>query len=238
MVLTKLPDSAPFSRADYLAAIREATGKTSPDALAYVLREDAASGKIIHVGRDKYVFPDGKRRYSHQYSTEANLLAIYVHDDYPDATFQVFELTQLNAFVNHLYAHNTIFLSVENELIDYVFDSLRQKYPGRVMLKPSADMYYKYLVENQIVIQRLPSESPKGTGMPWQSRLEKILVDISADKLLSRIVSPGEFENIYYEAFSRYYLDINMMYRYARRRGALGKTKAILREYVPEMMEG
>lgn len=84
-------------------------------------------------------------------------------------------MTQLNAFVNHLIAHNTVFVYVENELVDFVFDTLHRTYPGQVMLKPTVDSYYRYLVDNEIVVGRLPSETPKGHDVPWHSRLEKIL---------------------------------------------------------------
>ena len=233
MTLQKLRDSGSFTRADYLATIREKNAQISEEALAYRLREDTAKGKIVHIGRDQYVFPGDKKVYSHSYSEESGTLVNEIKSEYPDAVFQVFELMQLNSFVNHLYAHNSIFISVENELIDYVFDSLRRKHPGKVMLKPSPDHYYKYLVEDQIVIQRLPSEFPKNNTAAWQSRLEKILVDISVDKLLSQIVSPGELDTIFGEAFEHYYLDVKKMHRYARRRGALKKFSVLFTKYAP-----
>ena len=233
MTLQKSCDSGSFTRADYLSTIREKNAQISEEALAYRLREDTAKGKIIHLGRDLYVFPGDKKVYSHSYSEEAKILVDEIQSEYSDAVFQVFELTQLNSFVNHLYAHNSIFISVENELIDYVFDSLRRKHPGKVMLKPSPDHYYKYLVEDQIVIQRLPSESPKNDTAAWQSRLEKILVDISVDKLLSQIVSSDELDTIFGEAFEHYYLDVKTMHRYARRRGALEKFSVIFKRYAP-----
>lgn len=201
--------------------------------MTYRLREDTAKGRIIHIGRDQYAFPCNKQTYSHSYSEEAQRLAAEIQNEYSDVKFQVFELTQLNSFVNHLYAHNSIFISVENQLTDYVFDSLRRNHPGRIMLKPSPGHYFRYLVENQIVIQRLPSESPKNSVVSWHARLEKILVDVSVDKLLSRIVSPGEYDSIFREASERYYLDINTMYRYARRKGALEKFRTIYQKYVP-----
>lgn len=233
MTFRELRATGSFTRADYLSAIKEEKKHVSEGAMAYRLREDTEKGKIIHIGRDLYAFPVDKQFYSHSYSEESHIAVNEIQTEFPDALFQVFELTQLNSFVNHLFAHNTIFISVENELVDYVFDSLRRKYPGRVMLKPSPDNYYRYLVEDQIVINRLPSEAPQNSTKTWQSRLEKILVDIAVDKLLTRIVSPNELETIVKDAFDRYYLDIRTMYRYARRRGASEKFKLLLNKYVP-----
>lgn len=238
MSYEKLKTENHFSRSEYFAAVEEKTGKTSYDALAYSLRKDLANGEIFRIGRNQYSFLKTKLIYTHTYSEEASCAATEIESEYPDVDFQIFELTQLNSFVNHQIAHNTIFISVENDVIDFVFDSLHRKYPGRIMLKPSIAEYYRYLVDNQLVLIRLPSESPKGTNQPWQSKLEKILVDISVDKLISRIVSPGEYENIFPEAFSRYHIDLNSMFRYSRRKGAIDKFTAILKEYVPFSVEG
>ena len=226
-----------FSRSEYFAAIEKEIGKTSSEALAYALRKDLANGEIVRIGRNKYSSQKTKLIYNHSYSDEACCVAKEIKTEYPDVDFRIFELTQLNSFVNHQIAHNTIFISVENDVIDFVFDSLRQKYPGRIMLKPRLDEYYRYLVDNQLVLIRLPSESPKGLNQPGESKLEKILVDISVDKLISHIVSPGEYENIFPEAFSRYHIDLNSMFRYSRRKGAIDKFTAILKEYVPFALE-
>ncbi|MCQ2457752.1 MAG: hypothetical protein MJ142_03350 [Clostridia bacterium] len=220
-----------FTREEYISVIKENNRELSEGALAYRLREDAANGNIIRIGRNQYVFPGNKQSYGHMYSDEAQKIAAEIENEYSDAEFQIFELTQLNAFVNHLYAHNTIFVFVENDLVDFVFDFLHRIYPGRVMLKPSSDHYYRYLVENQIVILRLPSESPRNDSAPWQVRLEKILVDITVDKLLSGIVAPGELETVFTESANQYYLDINAMFRYARRKGSLEKFRKIYMEY-------
>ena len=67
---------------------------------------------------------------------ELHNIAEIITTEFYDLNFRIFELTQLNTFVNHLYSHNTIFLSVENDIIDYVFDSLKSHYPGKVYLNP------------------------------------------------------------------------------------------------------
>ena len=234
MTMNQLAQKDFFTRVDYYSAMQSEYGSENVHALSYSLRKNVANGTIIHIGRNQYAFPQSKRAYSPVYSSETLAVANEILSEYPDIEFQIFELIQLNAFVNHQFAHNTIFISVENALIDYVFDSLRRMHPGQIMLKPKVDDYYKYLVDNQLVITRLPSESPKGIFEKWQSRLEKILVDISVDKLLSRIIPESEYDNIFSESLRHYYIDIGSMERYASRRGALDKFKTILNEYTME----
>lgn len=220
-----------FTRKDFYDAYRDSNGEKTYDSIDYALRKEVAAGNIVHIGRNQYAYVKDKRFYKYEYSDVAGKVAAEIKKEYPAVDFQIFELTQLNAFVNHLYAHNTIFVSVENDAIDYVFDTLRDKHPGRIMLKPRADEYFKYLVDDQIVIMRLPSESPRGIDEPWKSRLEKILVDIMVDKLLTHIVSEGEYDSIFSQAFDRYLVDIGAMLRYANRKGAGVKFRDRIEEY-------
>ena len=97
-----------------------------------------------------------------------------------------------------------------------------------VLLKPDANELFRYLNEDMVVIVKLPTETPKGTDAFWDTRLEKILVDIAVDKLLRKVVSSSEYLAIYQGAFDKYAIDKNMMFRYARRRGALEKYKEFL----------
>ena len=231
MLLSRISTAEKFSRQDYIWAYRDQFGESNIYTIEYALRKAVSEGEIIHVGRDQYAVSDKRRNYQYKYSEAAVQIASVIREEYPNVDFRVFELTQLNAFVNHLFAHNTIFLSVENDVIDFVFDTLRNEYPGRVMLKPKIEEYYRYLVDDQIVILRLPTETPKGTGEVWHSRIEKILVDIVVDKLLAKIVSPSEYKTIFTEAYERYLIDENTMFRYANRKGA-GKK---FREYLTNM---
>ena len=220
-----------FTRKQYYDAYREKYGEKTRDTLDYALRKEVTAGNIVHIGRNQYAYAKEKRLYTYEYSDAARHVAVEILKEYPSVDFQIFELVQLNTFVNHLYAHNTIFVSVENDAVDYVFDSLRDEYPGRIMLKPRAEDYFRYLVENQIVVLRLPSESPKGIDAPWKSRLEKILVDIMVDKLLTRIVSESEYDVIFSQAFDRYLVDTSSMLRYASRKGAGVKFKDRIKEF-------
>ena len=237
MSIEELYEKETFTREEYYLSLQGERGELTEDALSYLLRKEVENGEIIHIGRDQYAFRNGKHVYEYDYSELASKVASDILKEYPDADFRIFELVQMNQFVNHQIAHNTVFVYVENDLVDYVFDTLRQDYQGRILLKPSVKEYYRYLVEDEIVILRLPSETPKGEGKPWRSRLEKVLVDICADKLLSNIISDSEYEEIYDEAFRRYYVDVKAMMRYARRKGAYDRYRKFLKTYAPDIVE-
>ena len=87
------------------------------------------SGEIIRVGRNRYCLPNGKQNvYSHKYSELAKEVAVYVGEMFPYLTFSIFELIQMN---------------------DFVFDSLKEKYPGKVLINPTVDITETYLWQNR-----------------------------------------------------------------------------------------
>jgi len=232
MTIDQLNAINSFSRKDYYDAYKEKYGDKSIYALDYALRKATSEGSIIHIGRNRYTFRESRRFYTPHYSPEACKIAKRIKSEYPLVDFRIFELKQINSFVNHLFAHNTIFVSVENDVIDFVFDFLHNEYPGKVLLKPKVEDYYRYLVDNQIVIVRLPSESPKGINDKWHIRIEKILVDITADKLISQLVPQSEYDNIINEIFSLYIVDTSTLLRYANRKGAVKKIKNLLSMFI------
>lgn len=188
-------------------------------------------GSVIRVGRNAYSVPlDGQAAYSHEYSGLANAVAEKLTEDYPLLDFRIFESIQLNAFVNHQIAHNVVYLSIEGGLGDFVFEEFRKKYPGKVLLHPNVKVFRQYWQDNMLVIAKLPTEAPKGKKVAWHTELEKMLVDIMADKLVKESVIESEYPAIYEEAFSRYVVDESQMFRYAKRRTADKRIKEYLRE--------
>lgn len=218
-----------FSRREFAEAMTSAYGLTAPQ-IAYDLKKRLDQGTIVRVGWGQYSLM-ARKKYRHPYSEQAMIIVQTLCRDYDELTFQIFELRQLNDFMNHQIAHNTIFVSIEHDLVNYVFETLWKEYPGKVLLKPKVDEYYRYRQDNEIIVGRLPSETPKGYEQPWKSRLEKILIDVYTDKLISAIVPDGEKAHILDGAFREYMLDENTMIRYAKRKGAEKKVKQILSEY-------
>lgn len=218
-----------FSRREFTRAMVSYYGMTEPQA-AYDLKKRLDQGILVRAGWGRYSLPV-KQTYRHRYSESAINMVKTISDGFDGLDFQVFELIQLNDFMNHQVAHNTIFVMIENDLLDYVFDTLWKAYPGKVLLKPTADQYYRYRQDDEIVVGRLPTETPKGIEEPWMSRLEKILVDVFTDKLVSAIVPEGEKEGIIDRAFNDYMIDRNTIIRYARRKGTEKKMMKVLSEY-------
>jgi hypothetical protein len=218
-----------FSRAELLAAIKEYGIQVSDSMFKVVLKKLTDAEKIIRVGRNAYcVNKENRRIYEHIYSDLARNIAREIAADFPYLSFSIFELVQLNAFVNHQIAHNVVFVSVESDLGEFVFDKLKEKHPGKVLIYPSIEIYHQYWCDDMIVIQKLISESPTGNGEKWHTRIEKMLVDIFADDVQKESFSESELAGIYEDAFLRYAIDESCLFRYAKRRGIQQRLKEYL----------
>lgn len=226
-----LLDVTRFTRKELLESFRMAGYMLSEASFYKKVEELVKNGQIIRIGRNVYSLPDDKRlTYEYKYSELAEEVAQEIAQQYPYVNFSIFEFVQLNDFVNHLIAHNVIFLSVEAEIMDFVFETLRDKYPGKVLINPTVEIYHQYWSDNMIVLGKLTTEAPKGQKVSWHTRLEKMLVDIMAEPLLLASISRAEYPHIYEDAFDRYIVDENGLFRYASRRKVTKKIKELIRK--------
>ena len=226
-----LLDVTRFTRKELLESFRMAGYMLSEASFYKKVEELVKNGQIIRVGRNVYSLPDDKRlTYEYKYSELAEAVAQEIAQQYPYVNFSIFEFVQLNDFVNHLIAHNVIFLSVEAEIMDFVFETLRDKYPGKVLINPTVEIYHQYWSDNMNVLGKLTTEAPKGQKASWHTRLEKMLVDIMAEPLLLASISRAEYPHIYEDAFDRYIVDENGLFRYASRRKVTKKIKELIRK--------
>lgn len=224
-----LEDTKNFKRDDIMKALAACEGRMSSSLFKKKLQEMLKCGVIVRIGRNAYRLPErGEQPYAYQYSALANEVAALISAAHPLLLFSISELIQVNEFTNHQIAHNIIFLSVENDAAEFVFDTLKEKYPGKVLLKPSVELFHRYWSDNLIVIEKLVTEAPKGKSIAWQARIEKLLVDIMSEPLWKASIAESELPTIFEEAFKRYTVDESCLLRYAQRRAAEKKIKSFI----------
>lgn len=220
-----------FNRQALLQSFRNGGYELSEASFSKKLASMTKDGELARIGHGMYCFPEKKAKpYEHEYSEFAVEVASFVQAQYPLLDFSIMELIQLNDFVNHQIAHNTVFVSVEADVMQFVFDTLRERFFGKVLVNPTLEVYHQYWSDNMIVINRLRTEAPKNHVTSWHIRLEKLLVDIVADSLLSDSISESEYPNIYEDAFSMYMIDESCLFRYASRRTIYNRIKAMILE--------
>ena len=134
----------------------------------------------------------------------------------------------MNEFLNHLIAQNTVFVQVERESGIHVFWFLQEQGTQHVMYKPAKVDFNLYWSRDSVIVTNLISEAPIRADRPHHILLEKMLVDLSADKLIAATFSRAELPDVFEQAQSRYPLDKVRMLRYARRRN----RKDVLLKYL------
>lgn len=224
-----LPEGV-FSRADLLYAASSQLGLRETQ-LRNLLAALLDSGRISRVGRGRYVAsPASKPAYVGPYGDESREMAISIHDAFPLLDMRVWELGWLNEFVGHQIARSCVFAEVESVGTESVFEELDSSFGGRVLLSPSAEEYLRYGRDGCVVVGRLVSEAPCPGPESWSVGLEKLSVDLVANKLVSSIVSGHDRMLALAEMFSTYAIDQVAMMRYARRRGREPELRRVLAE--------
>ncbi len=177
-------------------------------------------GKILRRGYDAYSISQGEkhREYRPLYSDETINLIDLISKKYPHVSFTVFETVLMNDFLNHLIAQNTIFVQVEKESSIYVFRYLQDEGYDNVLYKPRQEDMTLYWSKGSIIVTDMVSEAPLRAADPHVITLEKILVDMLADKLILASYSKAEYPDVIEQAESRFLLDKKRMLRYAKRR--------------------
>ena len=214
--------------------IRTITGSV-PASSASIYRkinELIAAGTIVRTDRNTYTFgKESLKSYTFEYSELAKSVASMIETNYTDVNFTVFETRQFNEFMNLQIGKNTVLVSVESGLENYIFQDLSEKYPGKVLLKPTKEIMWTYLQENSIIINKLPTEAPKSASEKWMTVPEKFLVDLAADKILKALITQSQIEYIYEGYLNHYQIDIKKMLRYARRRTCEDTLKVYIEQY-------
>ena len=93
-----------------------------------------------------------------------------------------------------------------------------EKFPGKILLNPSVKEYHLYWQDDLIIIGKLLTEAPKGKKAVWHTCLEKMLVDMTAEKAIKTTFSEAEYPGVLEQAFQKYIIDESQMFRYAKRR--------------------
>lgn len=184
------------------------------------IKELVETGTLIKKGYNTYALSSNmlKDLYIPSYSNIAKKVMKDIENKFPYVEFTVFETGLMNDFLNHLVSQNTIFLQVEKGSSIYVFRYLQEKGKYTVMYKPNEKEFNLYWSNNCIVVIDMVSEAPLRTEDSHSITLEKMVVDISADKIINKTYSKSEFPSIMEQVQELYSLDKIRTLRYARRR--------------------
>jgi len=225
---TYLSRHSDFSTEDFFIMLQKEEPGIGRSTVYKLLKELCDQNVITRTGRGRYN-SFGRSEYQYQLSDTAKKISLKIQKEYPLVDFRIWELYQMNEFLNHQMAHNTIIVDVEEVLDETIFNSLFEKYP-HVLFCPSYDEYFKYTGDRTIVVKKLISEAPSGDEKYHMAPLEKILVDLFGKGISGSIIPKSEYPAIFEESFQKYNINTVMMLRYARRRGCEKKIKEFIKD--------
>ena len=217
---TKLESGKIYSHKSLVAILQRERPSLSTSTYRWAINGMLQDGMLSKKGYNEYSLSDGIKlsEYNPDYSDIANDLINLISRRYPYIQFTVFETALLNDFLNHMIAQNTIFIQAEKENSVFIFRFLQEAGYKNLMYKPSQKDFNLYWAKNSIIVTDIISEAPLKTSEPHMITLEKMLVDMCADKLIAGTYGKSEFPSVLENAQEHYQLDRKRMLRYARRR--------------------
>ena len=88
-----------FSRKEFISEMMACYNMTEAQ-IVYDLQKRVKDGTLLRTGWGQYALQEKKNLYTSQYSKAALQVVSTITDLYDDLDFQVFELVQLNTFMN------------------------------------------------------------------------------------------------------------------------------------------
>ena len=227
-VVQMLDTKKVYSRNEMITLLQTSLPALNNGSYQWALGSLLKSGQVNRIGYNEYALPGEKSlpTYSPAYSDLAEEVMKKAEARFPGIQFTVFETVLMNEFLNHLIAQNTVFLQAEKEIGVFIFRYFQEEANYHLLYKPTKKDFYLYWQRDCIVITDLISEAPLSLTQPHRITIEKILVDIWCDKLISGTYSAGEYPDVLAQAFAKYQIDRPRLLRYARRRN---KENEILR---------
>ena len=219
-----------YSRKDLYQLFLVEKQDLSDSTFRWILYHLLSTHRLYRIGYDTYsvVLPERLTEYHPFYSDKAVKIMRKIANRYPDIAFTVFESILLNEFLNHQIAQNTIFVQVDKEVSSVIFDYLKEELHQRVLYNPTKKEFERYWEKDSVIVLDLISQPPVSLTEAHEITIEKLLVDIVAEKCIAETFSPSELPYIFGEASERYLIDLRKMNRYAGRRN----RAAIIRKYI------
>lgn len=228
IVLQQITTDKPFRKQDFRKYILASAPETTETNITWILHELIMKGDVVSLGYGSYLIPskkhETKEEYQYPHNEEFLKIEQLLSDEFSFADFQMWELVQLNDFVNHQIAKNIIFIETEKMLTDSIYEVIHERYPYAMYAPDKGTFYRQRAPETDIIIQKLVTESPV-PQTDRNCRIEKILVDLFAKKLPGGLVERSEYKAIFEGVFNKYHVDEISLFRYARRRNLEQKIR-------------
>ncbi|MGD1890851.1 MAG: DUF6577 family protein [Cyclobacteriaceae bacterium] len=166
-----------------------------------------------------------KPKYEPEISLELIKLARRITENFEEVRHCIWETKWLNEFSQHQASSRIILIEVEKDFVESLYYELKDSSRNELYLNPDEKDINFYIAESNypVIIKRLITRSPivRRTEKKvkfYTPLLEKILVDLFAEKRLFYFVQGSELIHIYENAISNYAINFTKLFSYAKRR--------------------
>lgn len=186
---------------------------------------------LSRVGLGLYQLKEAKE-YVPDNSSRTVKIGRFIKANFPTTNYCVWESGIINEFAQHLSAYPFILVDVERDVSESIYYQLKEEFKG-VFLRPNETLINDLLPDFKlpIIVRHLTTESPineiKGISTVT---LEKLLADVFCDVEFN-FLAGSECRAVFTNAYYKYTVNENKMFRYAARKG----RKEDLQKYVREI---
>lgn len=192
-----------FSRTQILETARKIDASFKETQLKFYVTDMLENNLIERVGHGIYSKKENtKEIYSYSNSDDVLRIREIMKTEFPLINFCIWDLTILNEFVNHLIGHNHIIMEVEKDGIGFVYESLKERLKNTILMTPNAKELERYSTDNDVYLINSISEAP--VRPDGTITLEKLIVDLFANKTLLKLLSKGDYPQALEEMFNKY----------------------------------
>lgn len=227
-IIESLPQDTTFTAKDVLEAIKGKTELLPPLTTVQWCLYDLREKNIIErVSRGVYRLSN---KSSFRFVANEQIMQIneLIKQKFPFIRYCIWSGSSLTSLMHHIAINNAIYVEVERDAADSVFNALKEGY-GNVFINPDNALMERYidLSQKTIIVKTLVSEAPleKIEDIPMPS-FEKVLVDICFDTDFQYLAG-SELNNIIDNA-RRYSLDNSRLLRYASRKNKREQMQKLL----------
>lgn len=166
-----------------------------------------------------------KPKYKPVIASELLKLSKMILEKFDEVKYCIWDTEWLNEFTQHQATKRILIIEIEKEFVASLFYHLKDHYNHELYLNPDEKAIDFYISESNgpVIIKKLVTRSPIERRTDNKVKLntpllEKILVDLYAEKKLFYFYQGSELRQIYKNAIYHYAINFTKLFSYAKRR--------------------
>lgn len=218
-LLLELQKRKIISREDLFALIQKHYGEVSRSYTYQIISYLKEKGSLFQLDRVTYA-TERKREFAYSLLDTGIEPIVEGYGDYA-----LWDTNVFNPWLNHLLGSVITFIEMDRDLMAFAVNDLKKKGYHHILINPSKAEFIKYFDDRLIVIK------PGAKALVEKDHrisLERLLVELFANKLLNSLYGKSELEEMANEVFKSYHVDLAKCFHIAKRKKIEDAFRAFL----------